>query len=237
MKTSASDSTLARLPGERLAPLPAYLRRTYSWAYLNRRTLPWLDRGWVVSAILWGNAGRLMRAAVAEFEPGQRVLQAACVYGAFSRLLAARVGAAGVLEVVDVAPLQIANARRKLAGLPQVRLRVADLAAPLRATCDAVCCFFLLHEVPPGARGAIVDNLLALLPPGGKVVFVDYHRPARWHPLAPLMGQVFRWLEPYAPSLLAQPIETLSPLAGAFEWRKSTCFGGLYQIVVGVRRA
>ena len=54
--------------------LPDYLRNTYSWAYLDHRTVPWLDRPVVVSAILWGNASRLMDAAVREFAPGQRVL-------------------------------------------------------------------------------------------------------------------------------------------------------------------
>ena len=95
--------------------LPDYLRNTYSWAYLDHRTMPWLDRPVVVSAILWGNASRLMDAAVGEFSPGQRVLQAAAVYGDFSPRLARRLGDGGQLTVVDVAPIQIANTRRKLA--------------------------------------------------------------------------------------------------------------------------
>lgn len=220
--------------------IPAYLSRTYRWAYLSRRTLPWLDRPLVVSSILWGNATRLMRAAVEEFAPGQRVLQAACVYGGFSRMLAERVGPHGVLEVVDVAPLQVDNARRKLAGLGHVKLRCADLACcgeeGGRARYDGVCCFFLLHEVPDSQRRRIVDNLLAAVRPGGKVIFVDYHRPARWHPLAPLMNLVFRSLEPYAPSLLEQAVAELSPRASGFDWHKRTFFGGLYQQVVAVRR-
>ena len=227
-------------PGARAA-IPLYLSRTYTWAYLSRRTLPWLDRPLVVSAILWGNAGRLMRAAVAHFAPGQKVLQAACVYGDFSRMLAERVGPRGRLEVVDVAPIQLANARRKLAGLPQVRLRRADLAEPgargADGASDGVCCFFLLHEVPASQRARIVDNLLGAVRPGGKVVFVDYLRARRWHPLRPVMAQVFRWLEPYAPSLLGVEIASLTPRAGQFEWQKSTSFGGLYQQVVAVRRA
>lgn len=222
------------------AIVPSYLMQTYRWAYLDQRTLPWLDRPSVVSAILWGNAGRLMRGAVAEFEPGQKVMQAACVYGDFSRLLAERVGRSGALEVVDVAPLQLANAQRKLAGLPQVRLRCEDLALArdegATPAYDGVCCFFLLHEVPEQARQLIVDRLLAMVRPGGKVVFVDYHQPARWHPLAPLMAAIFRWLEPFAPSLLTQSLEILSPRAGQFDWHKRTLFGGLYQHVVAVRR-
>ncbi|MCK9258734.1 MAG: rhodoquinone biosynthesis methyltransferase RquA [Azoarcus sp.] len=217
--------------------LPDYLRKTYTWAYLSHRTLPWLDRSLVVSAILWGNAGRLMRAAVAEFAPGQRVLQAACVYGAFSSMLAARVGESGALEVVDVAPIQIANVRRKLAHQRQAVARLADLSQPLGgATFDGVCCFFLLHEVPEDQRRRIVDNLLAAVEPGGKAVFVDYHRCTRWNPLAPVMNLVFRTLEPYAPSLLDTPIESMSARAGEFDWTHRTLFGGLYQHVVAVRR-
>lgn len=218
--------------------VPVYLSRTYRWAYLNRTTLPWLDRSLVVSAILWGNAGRLMRTAVAEFEAGERVLQAACVYGVFSHLLANRVGASGLLEVVDVAALQVANLRRKLAGLAHVQVRQADLAdaeAVDRNLSDGVCCFFLLHEVPEDARRKIVDNLLTAVRPGGKIVFIDYHRPHRWHPLRPVMELVFRWLEPYAPSLFDAEIESRSLQSHKFEWTKITFFGGLYQKLVGVK--
>lgn len=216
--------------------LPDYLRRTYTWAYLNPRTLPWLDRAPVVSAILWGNAGRLMRWTVAQFVAGERVLQAACVYGDFSAMLARQVGVHGQLEVVDVAPIQVANVRRKFADLPQGGARVADLVKPLDTQYDGVCCFFLLHEVPDAERRRIVANLLAAVRPGGRAVFVDYHRSQRLHPLAPVMTLVFRWLEPYASSLLDTPIESLAAEATSFEWRKETRFGGLYQLLVATRR-
>lgn len=216
--------------------LPDYLRDTYTWAYLDHRTVPWLDSPVVVSAILWGNASRLMNLAVAEFEPRQRVLQAAAVYGDFSQRLARRLGDAGQLTVLDVAPIQIANTRRKLAGWPQASAHVADLAEPVGEVFNAVCCFFLLHEVPSHARRLIVSNLLNAVEPGGRIVFVDYHRPRWWHPMRPVMAMVFRYLEPFANSLLADSIERLVPECAAFEWHKETYFGGLYQKVVGVRR-
>jgi SAM-dependent methyltransferase len=176
---------------------------------------------------------------VAEFGEGQRVLQAACVYGPFSRMLADCVGPTGALEVVDVAALQVDNVRRKLRHLEHVQVRQADLTDAgciERGASDAVCCFFLLHEVPDGERRSIVDNLLGAVRPGGKIVFVDYHRTVAWHPLRPIMALVFRWLEPYALSLLDTDIASLSECAADFEWKKTTCFGGLYQKLVGVRR-
>lgn len=217
--------------------IPEYLNSTYTWAYLNQRTLPWLDRSLVVSVILWGNAGRLMKAAIAEFPTGQRVLQAACVYGGFSPMLARQVGPEGALDVVDVAPIQIANVRRKFATLPHANAYQANLTQPLHKTYEGVCCFFLLHEVPENQRSQIVDNLLAAVEPGGKALFVDYHRPHRWHPLRPVMNLIFRWLEPYAPSLLDVPIESLSARSADFTWKRHSVFGGLYQHVVAVRKA
>ena len=222
------------------AAIPAYLAQTYRWAYLDRRTLPWLDRSWVVSAILWGNAGRLMRGAVEEFAAGERVLQAACVYGDFSARLLARVGEAGTLDLVDVAQLQLDNARRKLHDRPNLHCRQADLAAPgsvAAAAHDGVCCFFLLHEVPGSERCRIVEHLLSGVRPGGKIVFVDYHAPARWHPLRPVMHLIWRWFEPFAVSLFERSIPARSALAGEFRWTTTTCFGGLYQKVVGLRVA
>lgn len=174
---------------------------------------------------------------MAEFSPGQRVLQAAAVYGDFSVRMARRLGRDGQLNVVDVAPIQVANTRRKLGGWPNARAQVADLTEPLGVGFDAVCCFFLLHEVPAPVRRAIVSNLLEAVEPGGKIVFVDYHQPRWWHPLRPVMAMVFRYLEPFANSLLAESIETLVPETAEFEWRKETFFGGLYQKVVGVRRS
>lgn len=217
--------------------LPDYLRSTYTWAYLDPRHVPLLDRDLVVSTILWGNAHRLMNAAFEEFKPGMEVLQPACVYGPFSRQLAETVGAEGYLEVRDIAPVQIAHTRPKIAGLPQAKLVRADAAQPVGRSFDGICCFFLLHEVPDDWKVKIVANLLEAVRPGGKAVFVDYHKPAAWHPLKPIMMGVFKYLEPYARGLWDREIEEIAgPLADQFTWRKITLFGGLYQKVVAERR-
>jgi SAM-dependent methyltransferase len=177
-----------------------------------------------------------MQAAADEFTPGQKVLQSACVYGDFSPLLARRVGPAGQLTVIDVAPIQTENCQRKLTRYPHAKVRIADAAAPLKDDVDAVCCFFLLHEVPEDYKERIVNNLLGLVKPGGKVVFVDYHRPHPFHPLKGIMALVFRWLEPYAPILWKREIKSYASRAEEFDWDKCTYFGGLYQKIVAVRR-
>lgn len=217
--------------------LPDYLVRTYAWAYLHPRSLRLLDRNLVVNGILWGNYRGLVRAACDEFARGERVLQAASVYGDLSCRLATRLGAQGFLDVIDVAPLQVEHCRRKLAAHRNVRVRVADAAAPGETGYDGACCFFLLHEVPDMHKRLIVDALLAAVRVGGKVVIVDYHRPARWHPLRPIMAAVFRWLEPFASGLLACQVHELASVPRSFRSRKETHFGGLYQKVILERTA
>ncbi|MCH7887911.1 MAG: class I SAM-dependent methyltransferase [Proteobacteria bacterium] len=225
-------------PAARLRALPRvpdYLEETYHWAYLDPRNLALLDRQQVVSVILWGNDRRLRRAALTQIEPGQKVLQAACVYGNFSRALARHIGPRGSLDVIDVVPLQVANCRRKLKGFPQATVRLADAAAPGGGPYDAVSCFFLLHELPDDYKHAVLDALLGSLAPGGKAVFVDYHRPHWAHPLKGVMSIVFDLLEPFAKGLWNKSIAGYASRGGDFAWRTQTFFGGLYQMTVARR--
>jgi SAM-dependent methyltransferase len=217
-------------------PIPDYLSNVYTWAYLT----PWLtgilDRQAVVQAILWGNAQRLIGDVLAAVKPGDRIFQPAAVYGTFSRQLAGQIGRQGRLEIRDIAPLQVALTRQKLEGLQQVHVACGNAASPERREYDAVACFFLLHEVPDDVKVQIVQAMLWLVRPGGKVIFVDYHRPHRWHPLKPVMQRVFAWLEPFALTMWSREIEQLAgSRAAGFRWSKRTRFIRLYQTVIAER--
>lgn len=97
--------------------------------------------------------------------------------------------------------------------------------------------FFLLHEVPDEMKLRVVNAMLGLVRQGGKAIFVDYHRPFRWHPLKPVMKLVFNRLEPFALAMWSREIEHMAgPAAAAFRWRKRTRFSGLYQTVIAERR-
>jgi SAM-dependent methyltransferase len=132
--------------------------------------------------------------------------------------------------------LQVGLTRRKLADLAQAHVARGDAADPDEACVDVVTCFFLLHEVPDAVKIRITRAMLDLVAPGGRAVFVDYHRPHRLHPLKPLMRRIFDWLEPFAASMWSREIRNLAgPIGDRFRWRKSTRFGGMYQIVVAER--
>ena len=215
---------------------PAYLRETYYWAYLNPRNVRLLDRELVVSIILWGNHRRLRQAAFAELRPGQWVLQPACVYGDFSPALARHLGPRGRLDVIDVAPIQVTRCRRKLREFPQAQVRHADAARPGGELYDAVCCYFLLHELPDDYKRAVVGALLKSVVPGGKVVFLDYHRPHGAHFLKPVTSLVFDLLEPFAKGLWNHEIASYASAGRGFSWSKQTYFGDLYQKTIARRR-
>ena len=223
-------------PARHESGVPEYLRRVYAWAYLNSLGVWFFDRQWVVSAILWGNYRRLQRALLAEFERGSRVLQASCVYGDLSNKLAAHIGPEGRLDVIDVAPIQVENCRDKLGAYPWAGVRRADAAWPVGISYDTVGCFFLLHEMPDDYKRAAVDALLASVAGGGKVVFVDYHRPHPAHPIGWITRLVFAALEPFAGSLLRHPIQHFASAADRYEWRTEIYFGGLYQKTIATRR-
>jgi SAM-dependent methyltransferase len=218
-------------------PVPGYLNDTYAWAYLWPASVPLLDRPLVVSAILWGNYRRLLRTALAEIRPGQRVYQPACVYGDFSRQVAEALGPDGHLDIGDVAPVQVENCRRKLTAYDNALVHLWDAADKCLGVYDVVCCFFLLHEMPEPYKRRAVDALLQAVPPGGKVVFVDYHRPHWAHPLKWIMSLVFDTLEPFAKALWVNEIASYASQSEEFSWSKQTYFGDLYQKVVAERRS
>ena len=217
------------------AAIPTYLTEVYTWAYINPRNVRFFDHRWVVDTILWGNNRRLQHALFDELKPGWHVLQACCVYGDMSPNLVRVLGPAGRLDVIDVVPIQLDNCRRKLGDNARVNVRRADAAAPGGGPYDAVVSFFLLHEVPNDYKRVIVDSLLASLKPGGKVVFIDYHKPHPAHPLKWITAAIFAMLEPFAKSLWHQQIAGFASHADLYSWRTETYFGGLFQKTVARR--
>jgi ubiquinone/menaquinone biosynthesis C-methylase UbiE len=216
--------------------VPSYLTEAYWWAYVHPRAVRVFERQWLVNLILWGNFGRLRDMALVALGatlPG-RTLQIACVYGDLTARLLARLADGGHLDVADILPVQLANLERKLGYRDNVRLIHADsrtlgIAA---STYDRALLFFLLHEQPEHVRRATLAEALRVVRPGGRVVIVDYHRPAAGNPLHAPMAAILRMLEPFALDLWRDEIEAWLPDAHQpSKLTRSTIFGGLYQRV------
>ncbi len=106
---------------------------------------------------------------------------------------------------------------------------------PIDQTFDVVCCYFLMHELPDDYKRGVAAALLDSVRPGGKLVFVDYHKPHWAHPLKLITSLVFDTLEPYAKGLWREEIAEFAGNDARFSWRKETYFGSLFQKVVATR--
>ncbi|HJV93725.1 MAG TPA: rhodoquinone biosynthesis methyltransferase RquA [Azonexus sp.] len=238
----SAESIAALFPAKNPPPIdvpaiPEYLQSTYWWAYLHPNAIRLFDRKWLVNLILWGSFSRLRDWALDELGAtiDRDVLQIACVYGNFTQRMAARLGEYGKLDIVDVAPIQLANLRGKLQADPRIHLHHQDSSAlhfPA-ASFDSTLLFFLLHEQPASVRRATLSEAMRVTRPGGKIVIVDYHQPKPGNPLRYVMQAVLRTLEPFALDLWQQEIAAYLPSGAAgSSLVKTTCFGKLYQKIV-----
>ena len=218
--------------------IPDYLQDTYWWAYLHPKSFWFFEREWVVNLILWGNMSKLTDAVLDDMQlrSQSRVLQVACVYGDFSNKLATHLGKTqSRLRVVDVAPIQLRNVRKKLAVHDNVSVQHHD-STDLRFPADSfdeTVVFFLLHEQPEDARCKTIAEAIRVTRPGGRVIFVDYHGPNRSNPMRYVMKPILALLEPFAMDLWREELPAFMPADINPEQLSSRFFfGGLYQKVV-----
>jgi len=228
------------VPSQVVKPIPRYLTQAYWWAYVHPNAVRTFERDWLVSLILFGNYDRLRDEVLDDLGAvvGGQTLQVACAYGSFTPSLQRRLGADARLDVVDILPIQLQNLATKLAADPRVTLLQGDSAALAcaDASYDQVVLFFLLHEQPEATRRATLAEAMRVVRPGGRVVVVDYHRPAWWNPIRILMRAVFATLEPYAIDLWRHDVAEFLPAATPpASMTKRTYFGGLYQKLVLTR--
>jgi len=220
--------------------VPKYLQDTYWWAYVHPTSVQIFERQWLVNLILWGNFARLRDAALDEL--GQTIegnnLQVACVYGDFSQQFSSRLKSDSELHIVDIAPVQLENVKRKLPGQGNIYIHQQDSTALHfeEEQFDNVLVFFLLHEQPEEVRAKTVAEAMRVVKPGGKVVFVDYHKPYPANPFRYIMVPILTILEPFAMGVWNKEIIDWVP-AGLRpkQMSKETLFGGLYQKVVMTR--
>jgi len=232
------NNSITGISGELGAPpIPDYLERVYWWAYLHPKAVHVFEREWLVNLILWGNYQRLCDDALREMggEDVRRTLQVACVYGDLTQRLAGLMGPQGQLDIIDVAPIQLANLRKKLGTDHRLHLHQRDSQALgfEDGIFDRTLLFFLMHEQPEEVRRATLAEALRVTKPGGKVVIVDYHRPDPGHPLRLIMRMILGTLEPFALDLWRRDIHDYLPTTARIaSYTKTNSFRGLYQKVV-----
>ena len=94
----------------------------------------------------------------------------------------------------------------------------------------------LLHEMPYPSKLKLINLLLSSMAPGGKVIFIDYHKMTWWNPLRWILKPFNRLYQPFAENMWDTEIKDFVSGRGQFEWKKSTYFGKMYQKVVVKRK-
>jgi ubiquinone/menaquinone biosynthesis C-methylase UbiE len=131
--------------------------------------------------VLFGGAAAVMRrqalvplrAALAR-RGAERMLDIGCGTGCFLREVKANHPRLQITGL-DLSPYYLGVARQKLQPWSRARF-VQGLAEAMPfgdQQFDAVTCIYLFHELPPGVRRAVVDEVRRVLRPDGVLIFVD----------------------------------------------------------------
>ncbi len=224
---------------------PEYLARHYWWAYLWRWGVWFFDHQFIINAILFGQYKKLSQRALLgciKSRPRGRMLQLSCAYGSITPSLIKAMD--GDIHLIDVAEIQIEAVQKKLTGRDNRRLHCVRMNAEYLAygsdLFSTVLIFFLLHELPPGARERSIIEAIRVLKPGGRLVIAEYGACPKRHFLwrFPLTRYLFHRLEPFLESFWkVELMEILDKHArdqgkAVRQIDEFLCFSGFYRVCV-----
>src|SRR3954465_8246284 len=164
---------------------PRYYRRMFHFqsdGYLSEASAERYD--YQVEVLFGGGASLMrrqalvpLRAALRHYPDGAataRLLDIGCGTGSFLREVKRNFPRLAV-TVLDLSEPYLAVAERRLADWSRVTLIPgAAEAIPFPDNqFEIVSCIYLLHELPPVVRRAVVDEIRRVLKPGGALIFMD----------------------------------------------------------------
>lgn len=139
----------------------------------------------MAAIVTLGRAGKIRArtAALARIAHGEAVLDVGCGTGELTRVVATRAlaGGAGQVHGIDASPEMIVVARQKAAraGLGiDFRVAVVEALPFADSTFDAVVSSLMMHHLPDDLKGPALAEIRRVLKPGGRLMVVDFKRPA-----------------------------------------------------------
>lgn len=223
------------IKNSKVVKVPAYVHEIYGGIYENEKICRYLDDERISNAMTWGFQNVLVADLVKEICVNSKVLQIGCTFGRQIEAVAEKIGAYGKYKIIDVCPQQIERCRSK-AIYQTIDFQLHNGSRRLTEKFDTVICYMLLHELPPFTKTKIINAALNSVEEGGKVIFIDYHRPSKWNLLRFLLKPFNRLYQPFAESMWKFDIEDYATYREHFSWRKKTYAGKMYQKLVAVRQ-
>lgn len=219
--------------------LPIYVKEIYGKIYEDTKVSKFLDNVRLLRFLTLGNNRKLIESALKEIHQNNKVLQIGGTFGDQIEQTAEKIGHYGRYDMVDVSETQMQRLEDKYKYLfPQMNFILKDGTEPMEEKYDVVLCYMLLHELPILTKIKMVNNALASVNETGKVVFIDYYNPEKWHPLRYFVRMFNRLYQPFAEKLWDREIHTFADKdkKNDFFWKKLTFFGGMYQKVVASKK-
>lgn len=219
----------------KVVKVPAYVKEIYGKVYENEKLCRYFDDERIATLMTWGFQNKMVNDVVKEISTNSKVLQIGCTFGRQIEAVAEKIGAYGKYVIVDVCPQQLERCRSK-AIYQKIDFQSHDGSRALSEKFDTVICYMLLHELPPSTKAKVINNALNSVEEGGKVIFVDYHKPSQWNLLRFILKPINRIYQPFAESMWKRSIESYAKNKEHFVWRKKTYGAKMYQKVVAVRQ-
>jgi ubiquinone/menaquinone biosynthesis C-methylase UbiE len=215
-------------------PFPPYLTNIYGWLYLRPRTYKLFDNKTVQNILTLGANRLLINELKKEILPHSNILQIGVTFGNQIEETYEIIKKHGAYTVIDIIPALLKRYQEKNSD-KRIHWVKANAAKEIKGNYDIIICPFLLHELPPLTRAAVLENIINALSPQGKAVFIDYHLPSEFNPLKYFIRAFNRLYQPFAEELWKNSIRNLTPNKDACTWSMQSYYGGMYQKVVATK--
>ena len=211
--------------------IPPYLKNIYAWLYLKPQIYKFFNNDILLNILTLGYHHILTEELKKEISPHASILQIGMTLGSTTKKTFDTLNALGSYTIIDIVPqlLEIGQEQHIDKHITWIQ---GNASQTIKGSYDTIICYMLLHELPPLTRSKLLENVVNVLAPEGKVIFIDYHLPSSYNPLKYIIRAVNRLYQPFAEDLWKKSIRDLTPNADLCTWSQQTYFGGIYQKVV-----
>lgn len=218
--------------------MPGYMESVYPHIYSSKLLTSLFNEDHVANALKYFQLNTLIRRVVKYVQPNTDILQMGATWGPLEYCVAKKQNFRGRYHIEDISPVQYEAAKAKVAPWLNAKAKLRDFTVPTKKvrTYDTVICFFSLHEMPDERKKITIKRAINVLNLEGRAIFVDYHKPTKYHPLRFLIRQANRISEPFAESLWNTEIKNYLQFKPNIIWSKETFFGGLFQITTALKK-